>query len=58
MDKVPAANLSMPFDLMRHDLRALQIVHADDRGHWPWEAGYRGLKGGQPLLGQRADRAA
>ena len=35
-------------------IRALQIVHADDRGRWPWQAGYRGARGGQPVLGQRA----
>ena len=35
-------------------LRALQVVHADDRGHWPWETGYRGVRGGQPVLGSRA----
>jgi hypothetical protein len=35
-------------------IRALQIVHADDRGRWPWETGYRGVKGVQPVLGPRA----
>jgi len=38
----------------RTGLRALQVVHADDRGHWPWETGYRGVRGGQPVLGTRA----
>lgn len=32
-------------------VRALQVVHADDRDRWPWEAGYRGIRGGQPVLG-------
>ncbi len=36
-------------------VRALQVVHADDRGRWPWEVGFRGVKGGQPVLGLRAD---
>lgn len=35
-------------------IRALQVVHADDRGRWPREAGYRGVRGGQPVLGVRA----
>jgi uncharacterized protein DUF4262 len=34
-------------------IRALQIVHADDHGHWPWQLGYRGGRGGQPVLGNR-----
>jgi hypothetical protein len=28
-------------------------VYADDRGHWPWETGFRGGRGGQPVLGAR-----
>jgi hypothetical protein len=28
-------------------------VHADDRGHWPWGTCYRGVRGGQPVLGTR-----
>ena len=35
-------------------IRALQLVHADGRGHWPWEVGFRGVQGGQPVLGVRA----
>jgi hypothetical protein len=35
-------------------LRALQIVWSDDRGHWPWDVGFRGNRGGQPVLGPRA----
>jgi hypothetical protein len=33
-------------------------VHADDRGHWPWDVGYRGVRGGQPVLGVRAAPSA
>jgi Domain of unknown function (DUF4262) len=33
---------------------ALQLVYADDRGHWPWDAGFRGGRGGQPVLGARS----
>ena len=36
-------------------IRALQLVHADDRGHWPWEVGYRGR---QIVLGPRAAPSA
>jgi hypothetical protein len=39
-------------------VRALQVVHADDQDHWPWESGYRGVPGGQPVLGRRAPVAA
>lgn len=50
---VPSAHLIVASELYGSRLRALQLVHADDRGHWPWEAGYRGVKGGQPVLGAR-----
>jgi hypothetical protein len=36
----------------------LQVVHADDAGQWPWDRAYRGVRGGQPVLGPRARRAA
>ena len=32
---------------------ALQLVYADERGHWPWEASFRRGQGGQPVLGAR-----
>jgi hypothetical protein len=50
----PAAHLVIGVELFGTDLRALQVVHADDRGHWPWDVGYRGVRGGQPVLGIRA----
>jgi Domain of unknown function (DUF4262) len=50
----PAAHLVMAVEMFGTDLRALQVVHADDRGHWPWDVGYRGVRGGQPVLGVRA----
>jgi Domain of unknown function (DUF4262) len=56
--EVPAAHLLLVGEFFDQDYRALQVVHADDRGRWPWEVGYRGIKGGQPLLGPRARRAA
>jgi len=50
----PAAHLMMAIELDGRRVRALQAVHADDRGHWPWDLGYRGVRGGQPVLGIRA----
>lgn len=34
-------------------VRAQQLVWADDRGCWPWDARFRGRRGGQPVLGPR-----
>jgi Domain of unknown function (DUF4262) len=56
--EVPSAHLSVASVLYGPRLRALQVVHADDRGHWPWEVGYRGVRGGQPVLGPRAQPLA
>lgn len=49
----PSAHLHTAVDLYGRDVRALQLVHADDRGHWPWDVGYRNGQGGQPVLGRR-----
>lgn len=38
-------------------VRALQLVWADDRGRLPWERGHRGGQGGQPVLGPRTVEA-
>ena len=54
----PTAHLLVAVELYGQKLRAQQIVHADDRGHWPWDVGYRGLRGGQPVLGVRAAPSA
>jgi hypothetical protein len=50
----PWAHLNMAVALYGDAIRALQLVHADDRGHWPWDAYFRGTRGGQPVLGVRA----
>lgn len=50
----PTVHLLTAVDMYGPGIRALQLVHADDRGHWPWSAGYRGMRGGQPVLGTRA----
>lgn len=52
---VPSAHLLVATEFYGPAIRALQVVHADDRGRWPWEVGFRGVKGGQPVLGPRAD---
>lgn len=51
---VPSAHLDIAAELFGRDIRALQVVHADSRGHWPWDRGYRGIRGGQPVLGPRS----
>ena len=50
----PTAHLYMAVALFGTQIRALQVVYCDDRGHWPWHRGYRGGRGGQPVLGPRA----
>jgi hypothetical protein len=50
----PAAHLLIAVELFGTAIQARQLVHADDRGHWPWDVGYRGVRGGQPVLGVRA----
>jgi uncharacterized protein DUF4262 len=35
------------------NLAAGHLVHADKHGHWPWDRAYRGVRGGQPVLGTR-----
>ena len=50
----PAAHLLVAAELYGTGIQARQVVHADDRGHWPWDVGYRGVRGGQPVLGVRA----
>ncbi len=50
----PSAHLLTAVEFYGAGLQAVQLVHADDRGRWPWEVGYRGVRGGQPVLGVRA----
>jgi hypothetical protein len=51
---VPPAHLKLAAEMYGDAISALQVVHADDRGRWPWDRGYRGGRGGQPVLGPRA----
>lgn len=50
----PEAHLFVADDVYGPSLRARQLVWADARGRWPWEAGHRASRGGQPVLGPRA----
>ncbi len=52
--EVPEAHLLTVSEFYDAGFKALQLVHADDRDHWPWEVGYRSGRGGQPVLGTRA----
>lgn len=52
----PEAHLLFAGDVYGPKLVAVQLVHADDSGIWPWSRGYRGGAGGQPVLGPRAVR--
>jgi len=49
----PTAHLDVAVEFYGPKIRALQLVYVDDRGHWPWDVGYRGV---QPVLGIRAAR--
>lgn len=53
----PEAHLLFAGDVYGPALRAVQLVHADDSGVWPWSRSYRSGCGGQPVLGPRALRA-
>lgn len=39
----------------REAVTAQQLVRADACGRWPWERGHRAGRGGQPVLGPRAE---
>jgi hypothetical protein len=54
----PDAHLHTAVAFFGTDLRALQLVWADDRGGWPWQPGFRGHRGGQPVLGPRTPAAS
>ncbi|HEX7309355.1 DUF4262 domain-containing protein [Lentzea sp.] len=50
----PWAHLRVSARLFGEGIEALQLVHADSAGRWPWDAEYEGEPGGQPVLGVRA----
>ena len=49
----PWAHLNLAVEFYGNRIRGLQLVHADRRGHWPWDRRYQGGRGGQPVLGTR-----
>src|SRR5687767_12106802 len=52
----PDAHLFTALALYGDALRAVQLVWADERGHWPWCRAHRGSRGGQAVLGPRTER--
>ncbi|SER23627.1 protein of unknown function [Lentzea xinjiangensis] len=52
----PWAHLLVSARLYGEGIDALQLVHADEGGRWPWDRDYAGVPGGQPVLGVRAGR--
>jgi Domain of unknown function (DUF4262) len=50
----PSVHLVTATEFFGDQVRALQLVYADDRGRWPWQRVFRGSRGGQPVLGARA----
>ncbi|MEV6827137.1 DUF4262 domain-containing protein [Amycolatopsis sp. NPDC051102] len=49
----PSAHLVFAAALYGPEIRALQLVHADTQGRFPWSPDYRDGRGGQPVLGVR-----
>ncbi|HEY3877405.1 MAG TPA: DUF4262 domain-containing protein [Trebonia sp.] len=50
----PSVHLAVAAAVNGPEFTALQLVYADERGRWPWDAGFGGGNGGQPVLGGRA----
>ncbi|HTI78462.1 MAG TPA: DUF4262 domain-containing protein [Mycobacterium sp.] len=53
----PDAHLNFAVALGGPDIRALQLVWPDERGRWPWAAGWGQGRRRQPVLGVRAQKA-
>jgi hypothetical protein len=53
----PDAHMDFAVALGGPDIQALQLVWADDRGRWPWAAGWGHGRRHQPVLGIRAQKA-
>ncbi|KDN23272.1 DUF4262 domain-containing protein [Amycolatopsis rifamycinica] len=49
----PSAHLVFAAALYGPEIRALQVVHADAKGRFPWSPDYRDGRAGQPVLGPR-----
>jgi hypothetical protein len=50
----PDVHLKFAVEICGSDVRALQLVWADDRGRWPWDAGWGHGRRRQPVLGVRS----
>ena len=50
----PDAHMDWAIAFGGPDVRALQLVWADDCGRWPWALGFDGGPTRQPVLGVRA----
>ena len=53
----PDAHMNFAVALGGPDIRALQLVWADERGRWPWAAGWGQARRRLPVLGIRAQKA-
>ncbi|WP_118913770.1 DUF4262 domain-containing protein [Mycobacterium shigaense] len=51
----PDVHLKFAVGLFGPRVRALQLVWADDKGRWPWDAGWGHGRRRQPVLGVRTD---
>ena len=49
----PDVHLKYAVRICGPEVRALQLVWADDRGRWPWEAGWGNGRHRQPVFGVR-----
>ncbi len=49
----PSAHLLFAVALYGPEIQALQLVHADPQGRFPWSPDFRDGRGGQPVLGAR-----
>jgi hypothetical protein len=49
----PDVHLKYAVRICGQEVRALQLVWADDRGRWPWEAGRGNGRRRQPVFGIR-----
>lgn len=54
----PRAHLDVADGLYGQQLAAVQLVYVDEHGHWPWDRNFRDGRGGQPVLGVRAEQVA
>jgi hypothetical protein len=50
----PDVHLTFAVGLVGPHVRALQLVWADARGRWPWDAGWGSGRRRQPVLGVRS----